>query len=228
MEAEEAVVGVTGQGLHLLIVATHPAPHVSVEVATHHQDAVTIHPVVTTVTAHHAGRRTLLTNEHPVTSLVVATHPHAVAVEGLPPLWMMGTDAHILMNPICQRGVLRTTFLLHRMLTAVVAEVRSQQWTIWAQLGVVACHQGEEGEEEAHLGIIVAEAVTETMIITIVVVVSNCFANPSSDFVLLDSVHPTVLVSHHLETSTEAVDARKTGNCKKGNKRLDSACRKLT
>ena len=177
MEAEEAVVDVTGQGLHLLIVATHPAPHVSVEVATHHQGAVTIHPAVTTVTAHHAERRTLLTKEHPVTNPVVATHPHAVEVEPPHPLWTMGTDAHILMIHICQRGGLRMTYLLHRMLTAVVAEVSNHQWTIWAQLGVVACHQGEEGEEEAHLGIIAAEAVTETMIITIVVVVSNCFAN---------------------------------------------------
>jgi len=171
------VVGVTGQGLHRPIVATRLAHHVSVEEATHHQDAVTIHPAVTTVIAHHAGRRTLLTKGHPVTSPVVATHPHAVVVEDLLHLWMMGTDAHILMNHICQRGDLRTTLYLHLMLTAVVAEVRNHQWTIWAQLGVVACHQGEEGEEEAHLGIIAAEAVTETMIITIVVVVNYCFAN---------------------------------------------------
>lgn len=177
MEVEEAVVGVIGQGLHLPTVATHPGPHVSVEAATHHQGAVTIHPAVTIVTAHHAGRRTLLTKGHLVRSLVAATHRHAVAVEGPPPLWTMGTDAHILMNPMCQRDGLRTTFLLHRMLTAVVAEARNHQWTIWAQLGVVACHQGEEGEEEVHLGIIVAEAVTEMTITTIVVVVSNCFAN---------------------------------------------------
>jgi len=172
-------VDVTGQGPHLLTVATHLAPYVSVEAATHHQDAATIHPAVTTVIAHHAERHTLHTKGRPVTSLVVATPPNAVAVEPRPPRWTMGTDAHILMSHICQRGGLRTTFLLHRMLTAVVAEARSHQWTIWAQLGVVACRQGEEGEgeEEAHLGIIAAEAVTETMIITIVVVVSNCFAN---------------------------------------------------
>ena len=127
MEAEGAAVGVTGQGLHRLIVATHLAPHASVEVATHHQDAVNIHPAVTTVTAHHAERHTLLTKEHPVMSLVVATHPHAVVVEDLHPLWTMGTDAHIPMNHMCQKGGLRTTFLLHRMLMAVVAEVRNHQ-----------------------------------------------------------------------------------------------------
>lgn len=180
MEAEEALVGVTDQGLQRITVVTRLDPHVSVGVATPHQDAVITHLAVTTATAHHAGRHTLLTTGHPVMSLVAVTPPHVVvAVVDLPLLWTMGTDAHILKIHICQRGGLRMMFLHHPMLTAVVAEAHNHRWTIWAQLGVAECRRGEEGQIGVHRGIIAAEAVTEAMMTIIIVVVVSYipFAN---------------------------------------------------
>lgn len=44
---------------------------------------------------------------------------------------------------------------------------------IWAQSGVVVCLRGEEAEEEAHLGIIAAEVVTEATMTNIIVVAVN-------------------------------------------------------
>ena len=170
---EVVVADVTAQDPHHHTVATHQAPHESVD--TPHLGVETTLLAENTATALHDGSHILLpTNVHPAGTHVTGTRPRAAEDPHLQ--WTIRIDAHIPMI-VTQRVASRKTFPHHRMLTVAVAGAHHQQ-TIWVQPEEVVCPRGGEEEDGAHPGIIAAEAavITGTMTTLTIVVVVSCFS----------------------------------------------------
>lgn len=125
VEQGEVVAAVTAQDHHPTAAVIHLRLHVVVAI---HRPGAEITPRAgTIVTVPPAENHILHMTVHLVMSPAVVTHRHAEVVEGLRPLRMMDTGAHILMTHIQQRVVLMTISPHHRMLTVAAVGARRKK-----------------------------------------------------------------------------------------------------